>query len=50
MPEIMCMMERMSANFSKGDDAIFNEHLTYFKKHKDTNQKDCFLGFTRCGA
>jgi hypothetical protein len=50
MPEIMCMMERMSANFSKGDDAIFNEHLTYFKKHKDTNQKDCLLGFTRCGA
>jgi hypothetical protein len=32
------MMERMSANFSKGDDAIFNESLTYFNKNKDTNQ------------
>jgi hypothetical protein len=35
MPEIMCMMERMSANFSKDDEAISNEPLTCFNKNKD---------------
>lgn len=29
MPEIMCMMKRMSADFSKGDEAISNDPLKY---------------------